>query len=216
MAQAVTTNVSTNTATRSGASVWLWKGAIALAGSVFLALCSHVTLPLPWTPVPLNLQPFGVILLALLLGPGLAATTASLYLFEGAAGAPVFSPHGPGGILQLVGPTAGYLISYPFAAWIAGKLAGTDNSLQPKFLRSRSAAAAAYSPASFLRFLGASVVGDAVVLVVGTAWLAILTHAAARAVVTAALLPFLPGDFLKCVAAAAIAAGWFGWHSRRG
>jgi biotin transport system substrate-specific component len=211
MAQAVTTNLNT----RAGASVWLWKGAIALAGTVFLALCSHVTLPLPWTPVPLNLQPFGVLLLALLLGPGLAAVTAALYLLEGAAGAPVFSPHGPGGILQLVGPTGGYLLSYPFAAWITGRLAGTGSLVRPTFLRSQSAASSPATAISFLRFLGASVVGDALVLTAGTAWLAILTHAAARAVVTAALLPFLPGDFLKCVAAAAIAAVWFGWRRQR-
>jgi biotin transport system substrate-specific component len=214
MAQAITTNIGTRTA----ASVWLWRGGIALTGSIFLALCSHVTLPLPWTPVPLNLQPFGVILLALLLGPGLAAATALLYLVEGAAGAPVFSPHGPGGLLQLMGPTGGYLLSYPIAAWVTGKLAGTR---EPRTLsistQSVGASDNVFARAvSFWRFLGASIAGDAFVLLAGTAWLAILTRAAARAVVTASLLPFLPGDFLKCVAAAAIAAGWFQWRSRRG
>jgi len=210
MAQAVTTNIGTRTA----ASAWLWRGGIALTGSIFLALCSHVTLPLPWTPVPLNLQPFGVILLALLLGPGLATATALLYLVEGAAGAPVFSPHGPGGLLQLMGPTGGYLVSYPIAAWVTGKLAGTR---EPRALSTMQSSASSFARAvSFWRFLGASIAGDAFVLVAGTAWLAMLTHAATRAVVTASLLPFLPGDFLKCVAAAAIASGWFLWRSRRG
>ena len=208
MAQAVNSNVET----RSGASVWIWKGSIALVGTVFLALCSHVALPLPWSPVPLNLQPFGIILLALLLGPGLAATTALLYLIEGAAGAPVFSPHGPGGLLQLVGPTGGYLLSYPFAAWMTGQVAGTRDSISPA---TNPAKSGALRTISFLQLLGASVVGDAFVLLAGTAWLAILTHAAAGAVAKAGLLPFLPGDFLKCVAAAAIEAGWLGWRNRR-
>src|SRR5271154_6375865 len=94
-----------------------------VVGSLLVALCAHVSVPLLFTPVPLTLQTFAVLLLGLTLGPGTAFAALTLYLIEGAAGLPVFSPHGPGGILQLMGPTGGYLLSYPFAAALAGFLA---------------------------------------------------------------------------------------------
>jgi biotin transport system substrate-specific component len=185
--------------TRSYPAAWLWNAGIVLAGSAFLAICSHLTLPLPWTPVPLNLQPFGVLLLALLFGPNLGAATAALYLLEGATGLPVFSPHGPGGLVQLLGPTGGYLLSYPLAAWVTGRLA-----LSNQYLRS-----------SFFISFGAALAGDVLVLTAGTAWLAILTHASLRPILLASFFPFLPGDFLKCVAAAGIATGCFVWRRSR-
>jgi biotin transport system substrate-specific component len=166
----------------------LKRAGIAVAGSLFLAVCSHITLPLPWTVVPLNLQPFGVVLLGLLLGPTTAAA-AVLYLLEGACGMPVFSPTGLGGIAQLTGPTGGYLMSYPVAAWVAGRLASR----------------------SFFATLGAAVAADALVLLAGTAWLTALLHLSPRAGFLMGAAPFLPGDFLKCVAAAGLATGYAAW-----
>jgi biotin transport system substrate-specific component len=177
-----------------GAAGWLKKGGIAIAGTLFLAACSHGTLPLPWTLVPLNVQPFGVLLLALVFGPAMGTATAVLYLLEGAAGLPVFSPHGPGGIAQLLGPTGGYLMSYPLAAWVAGQLG------------SRKAFASA---------LGAAVAADAVVLASGTVWLGLVLHLTVRSALAGGALPFLAGDFLKCVAAAGLASASFLWQRKK-
>jgi biotin transport system substrate-specific component len=68
-----------------------------LAGTLFIAACAHVSVPLFFTPVPITLQPFAVLLTGLLLGPGLGAATCAAYLLEGAAGLPVFTPQGVGG-----------------------------------------------------------------------------------------------------------------------
>ena len=88
-----------------------------------MALCAHVSIPLVFTPVPITLQTFGVMFLALSLGRQRAPLALLLYLVEGASGLPVFSPHGPGGIAQLLGPTGGYLIAYPVAAFVGGVIA---------------------------------------------------------------------------------------------
>ena len=96
------------------------KGTIIVAATGFVAICAHISVPLPFTMVPLTLQTFAVILVGMLLGPTAAAAAMTLYLAEGAMGLPVFSPHGPGGLAQLLGPVGGYLLSYPFAAALAG------------------------------------------------------------------------------------------------
>lgn len=163
---------------------------IIVAGSALVAICSHVALPLWFTPVPLTLQPFAVLLLGLLLSPRMAAATLGIYLLEGAAGLPVFVPgFGFGaGIAHLLGPTGGYLISYPaVAALVACMWRRT----------SRGFAAGVLCAAA----------GDALILLSGFAWLTVLTHSAAKTALALAVLPFLPGDALKVVAAAGIAKG---------
>ena len=94
--------------------------AILVGASLFVALCAHITLPLPFTPVPLTLQNFAVLLVGLRLGSRRGFAALVLYLAEGAAGLPVFNPTGPGGLLQLFGPTGGYLMVYPVVAGLAG------------------------------------------------------------------------------------------------
>lgn len=170
--------------------VWnLARGAgIALAGSALVAICAHAAIPLWFTPVPVTLQPFAVLLLGLLLGPRLAAGTMVAYLAEGAAGLPVFTPHGLGGVAQLVGPTGGYLLSYPLVAPMVS------------WLWRRGAR-------SFSRGLMVAGAGSLVTLMLGAVWLGVLTHAAPMTVLNHAVLPFLPGDVLKVCAAAGIAAG---------
>jgi biotin transport system substrate-specific component len=159
---------------------------IVLAGSALIAVCAHVSIPLWFTPVPVTLQPFAVLLLGLLLGPRLAAGTTLAYLAEGAAGLPIFAPHGLGGIAQLLGPTGGYLLSYPVVAPMVSMLwRGTTRS--------------------FSRGLMAAGAGSLITLALGAVWLATLTHAAPMMVLNHAVLPFLPGDVLKVCAAAGIA-----------
>ena len=173
------------------ATAWLRAVGIVLAGSAFVALCARLSIPLYFTPVPLTLSPFAVLLLGLVLSPRLAAATLGAYLAEGALGLPVFapSPIPAAGLAHLLGPTGGYLLCYPLAAALISFL----------WRRTRRGFAAA---------LVSAAIGDLVILVCGALWLAVLTHASAQSILTLAVLPFLPGDALKIAAAAALAAGF--------
>src|SRR5437867_7486778 len=102
------------------ALTWAQQAALVVGASIFVALCARITLPLPFTPVPLTLQNFGVLLVGLMLGSRRGFAVLALYLAEGAAGLPVFNPTGPGGIAQLMGPTGGFLMVYPLVAGLAG------------------------------------------------------------------------------------------------
>jgi biotin transport system substrate-specific component len=169
-------------------ATWLRTGGIVLAGSAFVAVCAHIALPLYFTPVPLTLQTFAVLVLGLLLSPRLAAGTLAAYLGEGALGLPVFAPSpAVGGMAHLLGPTGGYLLVYPAAAALI-------SFLWRRMSKSRSYAGATLSAAA----------GDVVILASGALWLAVLTHAWGQAVLTLSILPFLPGDVLKIAAAAGV------------
>src|SRR6266480_40966 len=98
-------------------------GAVVL-GAVLVALAAQVAVPLPGTPVPMTLQPMAVLLVGGLLGARLGALSMILYLTMGAAGLPVFTPTVPLlGFARLLGPTGGYLLAYPIAAWAVGRFA---------------------------------------------------------------------------------------------
>lgn len=172
--------------------------AVVLLGTLFVAICAHVSIPLWFTPVPITLEPFAVLLLALLLSPRWSAATMVVYLAEGAAGLPVFSPVGAPTLLHLFGPTAGYLLSYPVVAWLTGSL----------FLRFRGTGDARLRTASgFTAALAAAAIGDSVILLSGAAWLAILTHQSPATVMMLAVAPFVPGEILKVIAAAGAVSG---------
>ncbi len=160
-----------------------------LLGSLLVAVCAQVSIPLWFTPVPITLQTFAVLLLGLLLSPGAAAASMLLYLAEGAVGLPVFSPHSPTGMLHLLGPTGGYLLSYPFAAAFTSFLC--TRMARPGFFGSLFAATA----------------GSFVILLCGAAWLGAISHQPPTSTLTLAVLPFLPGDILKIAAAAGAAGG---------
>ena len=175
--------------TLAGTPAWLRGAGIILAGSAFAAFCAHVSLPLLFTPVPLSLAPFAVLVLGLMLRPRMAAATFVAYLAEGAAGLPVFSPSpASGGLAHLFGPTGGYLLAYPFAAALIAFL----------FRRSGRGYAAAFVSAA---------AGDLVILCCGALWLAAFTHLAVTQATVLAVLPFLAGDALKIAAAAAMHSG---------
>lgn len=161
---------------------------LILAGSALVALSAQVVVPLPFTPVPITGQTFGVLFVGALLGSRRGALALAAYLLEGAAGLPVFA--GGGSTLAwLAGPTAGYLWSYPVAAWLTGRLAerGWDRR-----------------PATAALALGA---GNAVIYAVGLPWLAFFVGF--ERVLAAGLLPFLPGDLVKiAVAAGALSGAW--------
>ena len=159
---------------------------LAISATAFVALCAHVSVPLYFTPVPVTLQTMAVILVGLTLGPALGAAALLLYLAEGAIGLPVFSPNGPGGIAQLLGPTAGYLFSYPLAAAAAGSVVRAI-----RLGRSRL-------PAAILAGLAASFF----IFAMGAGWLAHLLRLNTNAAWHLGVQPFLPGEILKIAVAA--------------
>src|SRR6202158_3913003 len=96
--------------------------ALVVVASLFVALCAHITIPLlPLTPVPLTVQNLGVLLVGLLLGSRRGFAALALYLVEGAVGLPVFSQSPASlGIAHILGPTGGFLMVYPFVAFLPG------------------------------------------------------------------------------------------------
>ena len=141
---------------------------------------AYAAVPLPWTPVPMTLQPLFVILAGALLGPWAGATAMAAYLAVGAAGAPVFS-NGHAGLPWLMGATGGYLVAYPAAAFVVGLIA-------------RPAAGK-------LRTLAGLVSGLALIYLGGLAQLSILTGQAPVEVLGIAVVPFLGGDAVKVLIA---------------
>lgn len=170
----------------SGARRLTRQTGIVIAATAFVALCAHISIPLGFTPVPITLQPFAVLLLGLVLAPQLSFAALCLYLLEGAAGMPVFSPHGPGGIAQIVGVTGGYLMAAPFAAAAAGLI---YRSGKRKLLYAVAGAA----------------VGDLMLLTFGAVWLGMWARTDFTILLHESVLPFLATDALKVVAAAACA-----------
>lgn len=168
--------------------------AIVIGASLFVALCARITLPLPFTPVPLTLQNFGVLLVGLLLGPRRAFAALVLYLAEGLIGMPVFNPTGPGGVAQLLGPTGGFLLAYPFVAGIAGWVFEAKNEEK-----------------SFVRAAIACVLAEIFLFVCGLSWLAVLTHSFALAV-RFGLYWFVFAEVIKIMSASALASGWQRFH----
>jgi biotin transport system substrate-specific component len=153
-----------------------------------------VSVPLPFTPVPLTLQNFGVLAVGLLLGPRRGFAALALYLLEGAAGLPVFSPSLVlgFGVARLLGPTGGFLLAYPLVAFVAGYVYE-------------------HRPENFLRRFGWAAVSAAVAELVlfagGLGWLAVLTHSVVLAL-KFGLYWFVFAEVIKVLMAAAVATRW--------
>ncbi|HET6175861.1 MAG TPA: biotin transporter BioY [Candidatus Sulfotelmatobacter sp.] len=163
--------------------------ALVVGASLFVALCARVTIPLlPLTPVPLTVQNLGVLLVGLLLGSRRGFAALTLYLAEGVVGLPVFNPLGVGGIAQLLGPTGGFLMVYPFVAFLAGYIF-------ERGAKSFARAAVAGLLAEFLLFAG------------GLTWLYAITHSLAKAAYLG-LYWFIAAEVMKVMFAAAIATRW--------
>jgi biotin transport system substrate-specific component len=162
--------------------------------TVLTIVAAQVSIPLPFTPVPFTLQPMVVLLGAAALGSRLGASAQVLYIVAGLAGLPVFaaSPVLPQGVARLLGPTGGYLMSYPLAAFLTGYLA--ERGLDRRYLTSVLA-------------MGA---GLAVIFTCGVLWLAFgAPHAGVSTAVASGLVPFLPADIVKVfLAAAVLPAAW--------
>ncbi len=164
--------------------------AIVVAASLFVALCARVTVPLPFTPVPLTLQNFGVLAVGLLLGSRRGFAALALYLIEGACGLPVFSMGA--GIGYILGPTGGFLIAYPVVAFIAGWI----------YEQKSEKSAQIFAWAAL-----AAVVAEVVLFASGLAWLAVLTHSLSLAI-RYGLYWFVFAEVIKVLMADGIAARW--------
>jgi len=168
---------------------WVKSTALVLAFSLFVALSAQVVVPLPFTPVPLTMQTFAVLLTGALLGSRLGALALVAYLVEGALGLPFFRGGNGGALYLAFSPTAGYLLAYPLAAFLTGWLA--ERGWDRKFLPAAAAIA----------------LGSVVVLFGG--WLGLLRFYSAAQAFALGVAPFIVGDIVKIVLAAAVLpSGW--------
>jgi biotin transport system substrate-specific component len=156
---------------------------LVIGASALIAIAAQIAIPLPFTPVPLTMQPLAVIFIGATLGSTRGAAAAALYLLEGFSGLPVFA-QGHAGPAWLLGATAGYLYSYPAAAWLAGFVSerGWGNSI--------------------VRSVSGMLLALAVIYAGGWSWLAALTNS--RAAFAAGVAPFVLADIVKVAFGAAL------------
>jgi biotin transport system substrate-specific component len=161
------------------------KTACRLIGvSVFVILTglgAFVRIPLPFTPVPITLQTFFVLLSAAFLGSNLGAMSQLSYVFLGIAGLPIFTGAGSG-LLYLLGPTGGYLFGFILSAFFIGR-----------FIK--------YSRDNLFLAFGILCLGDLILLASGVIWLKILLGYSLTRLLFIGLIPFIPGDLFKALVA---------------
>jgi len=162
---------------------------LVIVFSLFIAAAAQFSIQIG--PVPITGQSFAVLLTGALLGPRLGAAAVIAYLIEGAVGLPFFAPGGAPGILRFLGPTGGYLVAFPAAAFVTGAFAehGWDKR---------------YPTA-----VAAMAIGSSIILLGGWAWLSVLTNSSPLVVFYSAVGKFLVGDVIKiALAAAVLPTGW--------
>lgn len=172
----------------SARNTWLTDTFLVVVGSVFVALFARISIPLPFTPVPLTGQTFAVLLIGAALGARRGAASLALYTLEGVVGLPVFA-RGASGLAVLLGPTGGYIIGFIVAAYGIGLLAehGLDRSWRT----------------ALVPFL----LGTLIIYVLGVSVLSL--YVGLPAALAQGLLPFLIGDLIKLLlAAAALPSAW--------
>ena len=163
---------------------------LVLGAVLLTALCAQVVIPLPGSPVPLTGQTFAVLLTGASLGAARGATAQALYVAVGIVGLPVYADRGAG-IDVLFGSTGGYVVGFVVAAWLVGRLAEARLDRSPG--------------RSWIVFA----LGSAGIYAIAVPWLAIATGMSLGQAVSAGLTPFLLGDLIKAVAAAALLpAAW--------
>jgi len=161
---------------------------LVIGFSLLTALSAQIVIPIG--PIPITGQTFAVLLTGALLGSRLGAITMIVYLIEGASGLPFFRG-GLFGIAHLMGPTGGYLIAFPAAAFITGAFA--EHGWDRRFFTAAAAMA----------------IGSIVIMLSGWAWFSILTRTSPLVSVFDTVIKFIPGDIIKIVLAAAVLpTGW--------
>ena len=163
-------------------AAWVRNVVLVVGAAAFVAVCAQIAIPLPFTPVPLTLQTFAVVLSAGVLGSWRGAAAMLLYAIVGSLGAPIFflGSSGFGGV------TFGYVIGFIIGAFIVGKIAEHG------------------ATRTFWRAVGLMVLGNAIVYVFGTTWLAIAMQWDAATAIAKGVVPFLVGDAIKILVAAGL------------
>ena len=169
------------------AAVWVRDLLLIATGAFFLAALAQIEIVLPFTPVPITGQTFGVLLLGAALGSKRGASSILLYITEATLGLPFFAG-GASGLRVLSGATAGYLIGFIGAAYAIGWLA--EHGLERSFRT------------SIIPFLA----GTVIIYVCGVAWLSFVLGSFGKAIALG-LLPFLAGDTVKLIAASLVLPG---------
>lgn len=171
------------------AAGWLRDLVLILLGALFVAALAQVEIQLPFTPVPITGQTFGVLLAGAALGSKRGAISLVSYLALGVFGLPFFAG-GAHGLDIIMGATGGYLIGFVLAAYVIGLLAerGLEQSIRT----------------SLIPFL----VGTILIYICGVAWLSVVLGSFGKAI-SAGLIPFLIGDAIKLIAASlALPGAW--------
>jgi biotin transport system substrate-specific component len=181
----MTTGTATLQRTLIPAAGSLADVAFVVAGAALIAASAQVAIPLPFTPVPITGQTFSVLLVGAALGTARGGSSALLYVLVGALGVPVYA-EGSGGVAVLTGPTGGYLLAFPLAAALVGRLA--ERRWDRRF------------PSA----LGAMLCGNVLVYLVGLPWLAVSLGTGLERTLELGLYPFVPGDVVKLSFAAAL------------
>src|SRR5215216_3656655 len=167
---------------------WTRSAGLVIVFSLFIAACAQFTIHIG--PVPITGQSFAVLLTGALLGSRLGAAAVIAYLIEGAVGLPFFAGGGSG-LVRFFGPTGGYLVAFPAAAFITGAFAehGWDKRYHTAVV--------------------AMAIGSVVILATGWAWYSVITNTSPDLSFKLAVLRFLPGDAIKiALAAAVLPTGW--------
>jgi biotin transport system substrate-specific component len=167
---------------------WTRSAGLVIVFSLFIAAAAQFAIHIG--PIPITGQTFAVLLTGALLGSRLGAAAVIAYLVEGAIGLPFFAGGGAG-LLRFFGPTGGYLIAFPAAAYVTGAFAehGWDKKYWSAVL--------------------AMVIGSAIILVAGWLWFSVITTTPFDVAFQITVLPFLPGDVIKiALAAAVLPTGW--------
>lgn len=168
---------------------------LVIGFSLFTVVLAQISIPLPWTPVPITGQTLAVLLTGAVLGPRLGFVTLVCYLAEGAVGLPVFAG-GTGGFGKIFGPTGGYLIAFPLAAGLVGWLATRGWDRSPLWMAFAMAA------------------GSAVIYALGVSWLGTWLALSGKfpgplQLLNMGMFPFLPGDAIKAgVAMVLLPTAW--------
>lgn len=173
----------------SAASTLVRQAVLVIGGAAFVGLAAQVAIPLPFTPVPLTLQTFAVLLAGAALGSLRGVLSMALYAIAGVAGVPWFAEGSSG----LALPSFGYILGFIVAAGIVGRIAehGATHTVW--------------------RTAGLMIVGNAVIYAVGVTWLKFAIDVPWPTAVQLGVVPFLPGDAVKiALAAGLLPLAWAG------
>ena len=162
---------------------------LVIGFSLLTALAAQIVIPVG--PIPITGQTFAVLLTGALLGSRLGAITMVVYLLEGVSGLPFFNG-ASGGFWHLMGPTGGYLVAFPAAAFITGAFA--EHEWDRRFLTAAAAMA----------------IGSVVIMLAGWLWFSLVMRTSPALTLFDSVLKFVPGDIIKiCLAAAVLPSGWW-------